>query len=96
VVDYHNWDDIDGDWDRADVEDWYNEVTMLLNEDPDTLSGELEELYRSVEAHFDAHNDLASDGEYADAFYELESAFDDKISYDMVLKGINKEPLGEL
>lgn len=95
MIDFSNWDDIPGDWARSEIQEWHENVTMLLEEDPDRLEGELEELYRSVETHFDAHNELAQEGDYAEAFYELEAAFDDKVSYDMVLKGVNKESIGK-
>jgi len=95
MVDYSNWDDIPGDWARSEIQDMYDDVTMLLTEDPDRLDGELAELYRSAERHFDAHNELARDEEYADAFYELEAAHDDRVSFDMILKGLNKEAIGE-
>lgn len=95
MVDFSNWDDLPGDWGRSEIQEMYDDVTMLLNEDPDGLDAELEGLYRSVETHFDAHNELAQQEEWADAFYELEAAYDDRTSFETVLKGVNKDSIGE-
>jgi len=84
-------DDMPGSYSPDDVRDWTENVETVLEYGVTGDDSELEEVYDRIKTHYMAHDELARDGEYAEAFYELEAAADLVDTWDIVDASLEKD-----
>jgi len=93
VVNDDDWsvDDMPGSYSPGDVKDWTENVETVLEYGVPGGDKELEELYDKVQNHYMTHVELAREGSYAEAFYELEAAADTVENWNVVDGALEKD-----
>jgi len=83
-------DELPGSYSSEDIQQWTENVETVL-EYGVPGDKELEELYDKVQNHYMTHVELAREGSYAEAFYELEAAADTVQTWDVVDGALEKD-----
>jgi len=79
------------DYDQGEVQEWIDEVEAALDLEEEFWQEdrELADMYEDLERHYEAAQEFLDNGEEANAYYEIERAYD-LLESDFVVKQLNK------